>query len=133
MKIICEYCGCRVEADENMKCPQCCAPLGETIKAEEERLKKESEEKEASEKAKAEEEAAKAEKAAKRQSILNTVTAIGSALLGSKNTRERKKPPVPPRPYGDHWPPRQNYSGRFGDHGPHSGHRGPVDRGRRHR
>ena len=33
MKVTCEYCDSYVEADENMKCPNCCAPLGSSVAA----------------------------------------------------------------------------------------------------
>ena len=31
MKITCEYCDSYVEIDEHMKCPMCCAPLGNSV------------------------------------------------------------------------------------------------------
>ena len=142
MKVICEYCGCSVEADENMKCPQCCAPLGDAIRAEEERLKKEAEEKEAAEKAEAEKKAAEAAKAEKKKTIINAIASIGSALFGAKTNYKRQPPPAPPRPYGEHrgleqhritehrmpQPPRQT-GHRPPEHERHSGFQGTQHSG----
>ena len=140
MKITCEYCGCYVEADENNRCPCCTAPLGESIRAEEERLKKEAEEKAAKEKAEAEASAEAAAKAAQTQAITSAITGIastlGAAILNSSSGSAGTRPPEGPSAgrRGDHRPPerpgRPHAAGkRSGLHG--SG--GPSGRGGRHR
>lgn len=106
MKIICEYCGCYVEADENNLCPCCAAPLGESIRAEEERLKKEEAEKAAAEAAKAQEEAEAAAKAEKEQAVIGAITglasSIGAALTNKPSSSVPAQPPErSPRPAGN--------------------------------
>ncbi len=143
MKIICEYCGCSVEVDENMKCPQCGAPLGDAIKAEEERLKKEAEEKEAVEKAEAEKKEAEAAKAEKQKTIISAIASIGAIIFGTRN----KHRPVPPRPNVEYrtveprrtterrMPEPSRHNRHTENQGPHSrnfGYRGAPG-GRRHK
>jgi hypothetical protein len=140
MKITCEYCGCYVEADENNRCPCCTAPLGESIRAEEERLRKEAEEKAAQEKAAQEAAAESAAQAARTQAITSAITGIastlGAAILNSSSGSSGTRPPADPPSgrRGVHRPPehpgRPHAAGkRSGRHG--SG--GPSGRGGRHK
>ncbi len=141
MKITCEYCGCYVEADENNLCPCCAAPLGDSIRAEEERLKKEAEEQAAKEGAKAAEEAEAAADAAKEQAITGAITglaaSIGTALLNNSahQTQPGNTPPSGMRPSGPPKDPRrapiktQDSPVRHHQKGPHHRGKGPQEHG----
>ena len=88
MKVFCEYCGSYVDADENENCPNCNAGLGDSIRTQEERLKKEAAEKQRVEEEKAAQKAKAEQEAKENEELFNlgkeiVKTAIGGAGIGS--------------------------------------------------
>ena len=77
MKVVCEYCGSYVEADENMRCPLCVAELGSAVKAEQARIAKE----EAAEQARAAEEKAQEAKEEHVSEIIQGIAGVASAVV----------------------------------------------------
>ncbi len=110
MKVTCEYCNSYVEADENLKCPNCQAPLGDAVKAEEERIK-------AEEEAQRQKEEEAAEKQAQKDAVGNAlkgIAGVAGALFGTNRMRQTHPGPPPrdmPRDRGfdsRHEPPRRD-------------------------
>ncbi len=92
MKVTCEYCNSYVEADENLKCPNCQAPLGDAVKAEEARIK-------AEEEAQRQKEAEEAEKQAQKDAVSNTlkgIAGVAGAIFGTNRMRQThpERPPL---------------------------------------
>ena len=105
MKVTCEYCGGYVEADENMKCPLCCAELGSAVAAEQERVEQAEE---AEREREAEEKAAEAKQGTVSQ-IIQGVTSVATAIAaGATHSSAAHRPagPMgePPQPDGKHIP-----------------------------
>lgn len=98
MKVTCEYCGCYVEADENMKCPNCVAGLGSAVQAERERIAAEEEAERqriaAEEEAERQREAdAKAQEAKAEHitEVIKGITTVASAVIaGNAASKEEK-------------------------------------------
>ena len=97
MKVICEYCGCYVETDENTRCPHCVAELGSSIKAEKERQAKEEE---AARQREAEVHQREAEAKAKEaqeehvseiiQGLAGVATAVVTGIATAKETKQQQ-------------------------------------------
>lgn len=100
MKVTCEYCDSFIEADGRTVCPMCGAPLGEAVRAAEEKAAREAAELEAKE-AKISSELAEQEKQREVLSIIKSLAggtfgsivasgvgaAIGSSLFGGSSRR----------------------------------------------
>ncbi len=100
MKVTCEYCDSFIEADGRTVCPMCGAPLGEAVRAAEEKAAREAAELEAKE-AKISAELAEQEKQREVLSIIKSLAggtfgsmvasgvgaAIGSSLFGGSSRR----------------------------------------------
>ena len=101
MKVVCEYCGSYVEADENMKCPLCVAELGSAVKAEQERIAKE-EEVEYTRQVEAKAQEAKEEHVSEIiQGVVSVASAVAASVTASnaeddEEDDEKHRPPLPP-------------------------------------
>lgn len=100
MKVVCEYCGSYVEADENMKCPSCLAELGSSVQAEQERIAKEEEAEQARQTEEKAQEAKEEHVSEIIQGIAGVATAVVTGVTASsaaKNADDfRDRPPLPP-------------------------------------
>lgn len=100
MKVVCEYCGSYVEADENMRCPLCVAELGSAVKAEQARIAQE----EAAEQARLAEEKAQEAKEEHVSEIIQGIAGVASAVVAGVTASNaakdesdaREHPPLPP-------------------------------------
>ncbi len=106
MKVVCEYCGSYVEADENLKCPLCGGNLGSAVQTEQARI-------EAQEELGYQRETAEAAEEAKNEhisQIINgvagavTAYAAGKGVAGAFATNESENEP-PASPEGFRRPP----------------------------
>ena len=79
MKVVCEYCGSYVEADENMRCPLCLGELGSAVQAQEARA----EQKEEEERQQEAEEKAQEAKDEHVSEIIKGITGVATALIGA--------------------------------------------------
>ena len=90
MKVVCEYCGSYVEADENMKCPLCCAELGSAVRTEQSRLAKVEEAERQYEAEVAAQEAKDDHISEIIQGVTNVATAIAAGKTVSQSPNERR-------------------------------------------
>ena len=102
MKVVCEYCGSYVEADENMKCPLCNGALGTAVQTEQEHIEQQQEiayQREAEAKA---QEAKEDHISEVITGVANVATALAagaglSGVLGtSSSDDDENRPPEPP-------------------------------------
>ncbi len=89
MKLNCAYCGSYVEVDENCTCPMCGAPMGEAVKAEEERQAKAA----AEEQARLEQEAAEQAQQEQTAAIISGIAGIAGSILGASSAKKATRPP----------------------------------------
>lgn len=96
MKVVCEYCGSYVEADENMRCPLCVAELGSSVKAEQDRLAKEEE----AERQREAEEKAQEAKEEHVSEVIKGVAGVAAAVVAglSSSNQEKQKHAAEQRP-----------------------------------
>lgn len=87
MKIICEYCGSYVEPTESGNCPNCTASLGDSIKIQQERIKKEAEEKERKEEEKRKTELEQAHRDKEEEQLFDFGKEIVRTVIGIQPRR----------------------------------------------
>ena len=98
MKVICEYCGSYVEADENMKCPLCMGELGSAVLQEQQRQ----EQAEALEQQREVEEQAQEAKDEHISEVIQGITSVATAFVAGRATSsddedmQGNRPPMPP-------------------------------------
>ena len=103
MKVVCEYCGSYVEADENMRCPLCLAELGSSVRTEQDRVDQQEEE----ERQRVAEEKAQEAKDEHISEVIKGIAGVATAFVAGRATTadadERdddwmhgERPPEPP-------------------------------------
>ena len=117
MKVSCPYCDSYVEPDETAVCPLCGAPLGEAVKAAEEKEKAEQAEAEAKAEAAAETQAKEQTKQTLISAAAGLLGSAAGSLFGRKTDNGR---PLPP-PDGGRGPRGPERDGRGGFRGPGGG------------
>ena len=116
MKVVCEYCGSYVEADENMKCPLCMGELGSAVLQEQQRQ----EQAEAAEQQREAEEEVQEAKEEHISEVIQGITSVATAFVAGRAasrddvSTDDGRPPEPPdgrrppggnrRPGGDRGP-----------------------------